>query len=129
MFDGRTDRAPQARHRLRFPELRIKLIDLPYLAIGPPTQIAVTCVAQIRVCDLGEATCRVEARSELVGECLIVDKAVGARRADRVFVKLLGVKLSAFYSCDLCAHECRAVFEILRTMFLPDLELPVVSGQ
>src|SRR2546430_10147312 len=41
-----------------------------------------------------ETTCRVEAGGEFVGECLIVDKAVCARRADGLLVKTLGIKLA-----------------------------------
>src|SRR5260370_27073354 len=42
---------------------------------------------------------------------------------------MLGVKYAALDPCDLCADKRSAVFEILRTIYCPDLELPVVSGQ
>ncbi len=46
--------------------------------------------------DLLEAARRVEAGGELIGERLIVDKAVDARRADGLLVKALGIELPAF---------------------------------
>src|SRR3954451_3330511 len=49
VFDGRTDRAPRARHRRLVPELRIELIELPHLAIGSPTEVAVPGVSQVEV--------------------------------------------------------------------------------
>ena len=79
--------------------------------------------------DLLETARRVEARGELVGERLVVDKAVCARRADGLFVKALGVELAAFDACDLGADQRGAVLEILRAILRPDFELPVVSGQ
>ena len=79
--------------------------------------------------DLLETACRVEARGELVGERLIVDKAVCARRADGLFVEVLGIELAAFDACDLCAYQRGAVFEILRAILRPYFELSVVSGQ
>ena len=42
---------------------------------------------------------------------------------------MLGIKYPAFDTRDLCADQRSAVFEILRTIHCPDLELPVVSGQ
>ena len=43
--------------------------------------------------DLLETTCRVEARGEFVAERLIVDKAVCVRRANGLFIKMLGIEL------------------------------------
>ena len=42
---------------------------------------------------------------------------------------MLGIKYAAFDTCDLCADKRGAVFESLRAIPSPDLELPVVSGQ
>ena len=97
--------------------------------VGSPTQVAVPGVPQIRVRDLLETTCRVEARREFVGERLIVDKAVCVRRADGLFVEVHGIEVAAFDACDLRTHQCRAIFEILRAILRPYFELSVVSGQ
>jgi hypothetical protein len=47
-------------------EMRIRLIEFPYLAIGAPTEIAVPAIPQLRKCDLLESTYRVEARGEFM---------------------------------------------------------------
>src|SRR5262249_25485366 len=76
-----------------------------------------------------EATGGVEARGKLMGDRLIVDKAVCARRADGLLVEPLGVELAAFDARDLRADECGSVFEILGAVLRPYFELPVVSPQ
>jgi len=53
--------------------------------------------------------------------------AVRVCRVDSVLVKMFGIEFAAFYSRDLRAHQCSAIFEILRAMLRPNLELPVVS--
>ena len=73
--------------------------------------------------DFLEAARRVEARGELVGERLVVDKAVCAGRADGLFVEALGIELAAFDPGDLRADQRGAVLEILRAILRPDLEL------
>ena len=52
-----------------------------------------------------------------------MDKAVGAGRADGLFVEALGVELAAFEAGDLGADQRGAVLEILRAVLRPDLEL------
>src|SRR5262245_10377123 len=79
--------------------------------------------------DLLKATCRIEARGELIGERLIVHKSVRLRRADGLFVQPLGIELAALNARDLGAHQCGAVFKILRADLRPYLELFVVSDQ
>ena len=103
-------------------------VELPHLAIGSPTQIAVAGVLQIHTGNLLEATRRVEAGGELVGERLVVNKAVGAGRADGLFVEALGIELTAFDPRDLGADQRGAVLEIVRAIRRPDLQLPVVRG-
>ena len=58
-----------------------------------------------------------------------MDKAIGAGRADGLFVEALGIELAALQARDLRADQRGAVLEILRAIRRPDLELPVVSGQ
>src|ERR1700704_4508095 len=79
--------------------------------------------------DLLNTTCRVEAAGELVGERLVVDKAVGACRADGLFVKVHGVERAALNPGDLRPDQCGAVLEILRAICRPDLQLSVVRDQ
>src|SRR6266436_3900667 len=109
--------------------MRMKLFELPDLAIGSPTQIAVAGILQIRTGNLLEATRRIEAGSEFIGERLIVNKAVCAGRADGLFVEALGIELPAFDPSNLGADQRGAGFEILRAILRPYFELPVVGGQ
>src|ERR1700685_4066050 len=78
--------------------------------------------------DLLETTCRIEVRGEFVGDRLIVDKAVFVRRPDGLFVKVLGLELAALDACYLRAYQRSAVFEILRAILCPDLQLPVMRS-
>src|SRR5580692_11509791 len=105
------------------------LFELPHLSISSPTEIAVARVPQIDMRKLFEATRRVEARGQFVGERLVVDKAVGAGRADGLFVKVHGIECAAFDPGDLRPDQCGAVLEILRAICRPDLELSVVRDQ
>src|ERR1700726_5134377 len=109
--------------------MRMKLLELPYLAIGSPTQIAVAGVLQIHAGNLLEAACRVEAGSEFIGERLIVKKAVRAGRADGLFVEALGIEFPAFDPRYLGADQRGAVFEIVRAIRRPDFELSVMGSQ
>src|SRR5215510_3660421 len=92
-------------------------------------EITVPSFPQIRIRDFVETACRVEARGELVGERLIVDKSVSVGRADGLFIKVLSVEQAALYSCDLSRYQCSTVFEILRAMLRPVFELPMVNCQ
>ena len=86
-------------------------------------------VLQIHTGDLLEATRRVEAGGEFVGECLMVNKAVGAGRADGLFVEAHRVSIAAVDTSNLGTDQCGAVFEIVRAIRRPYFELPVVGGQ
>src|SRR5438132_621100 len=92
-------------------------------------EVAVPGVPQVHMRDLLEAACRVEARSEFVGERLIVDKAVCVRRADGLLVKTLGIELAALNASDLGTHQRAPVFEILRAILRPCFELSVMGDQ
>ena len=58
-----------------------------------------------------------------------MNKAVGAGRADGLFVEALGIELPAFDARDLRADQRGAILEIVRAIRRPDLELAVVGGQ
>src|SRR5882762_9082480 len=99
-----------------FFEVRIRLVELAHLAIGSPTQVTVSGVSQVELRDLLEAPARVEARREFIGERLNVQKAVGAGRADGLFVKAHRLNLAAFNARDLGGYERRTTLEIFRAM-------------
>src|SRR6516162_10196859 len=79
--------------------------------------------------DLRKPTRRVKARGKLVGERLIVDKAIRMCRVDRLLVKKLRIELAAFDAGNLGARQGRSVFEIVRAILRPYFELSVVSRQ
>src|ERR1700758_3459307 len=107
----------------------MELVELPYLAIGAPAQIAVTGVSQVEMRDLLETARRIKARGKLVGDRLVVNKVVCAGRADGQFVELLGTDHAPFEAGDLGARQGRTVFEILGANLRPYLKLFVVRGQ
>src|SRR5712675_2282775 len=122
MLDRRADRAARRGHSLSsFLEVRIRLVKLAHLAISSPTQVAVPGVSQVELRDLLEAPCRVEARSEFIGQRLIVEKTVGAGRTDGLFVKAHRLNLAAFNARDLGGYERRTTLEIFRAMRCPHL--------
>src|SRR3984893_16210092 len=108
--------------------MRMKLFELPHLAIGSPTQIAIARVLQIHAGDLLEPARRIEAGSEFIGDRLIMNKAVGAGRADGLFVEAFGIELPAFDPRDLGADQRGAVLEIVRAIRRPELELPLMRS-
>ena len=57
-----------------------------------------------------------------------MNKAVGAGRADGLFVEAFGIELAALDAGDLGADQRGAVLEILRAIRRPDLELPVMRA-
>src|SRR5262249_19277512 len=99
-----------------------------YLAVSPPTQIAVAGILQVHAGDLLEPTDRVKAGGELIGQGLIMNKAAGVGRADSLFVELLGVEVAAFNPRYLRAHEGEPVPEIFRAVLGPYSKLSLVSG-
>src|ERR1700687_5985745 len=99
------------------------------MALCSPTLKAVGGVLQIHTGNLLEAARRIEAGSEFVGERLIVNKAVGASRADGLFVEIHRVNVAAVDASNLRADQRGAVLEIVRAVRRPEQELPVVNGQ
>src|SRR5712691_8108238 len=77
---------------------------------------------------LFESTGRVETRGQFVGERLIVNKAVGAGRADGLFVETHRVDIAAVDASNLGADQRGAVLEIVRAIRRPELELPVMRS-
>src|ERR1700720_509980 len=129
LLNRRADRASRSRYWRFFPEVWIRLFKLANLPCGFPTEITVPGVSHVRMGDRFKTTRRVEARGQLVGERLIVDKAVGAGRADGLFVEALGIEFAALNACNLRTNQRAAVREILRTIFCPYFQLSVVRVQ
>src|SRR5262249_22831367 len=126
---GPLERGGRMRNHRLLAKARLQLLELPHLAIGSPTEVAVAGVPQIGIGDLMEASCRIEACRDLPSDRLIVDKAVHLRGANRLLVQAHSVEVATFDARDLCAHQRCAVLEILRAMLCPYFELPMVSPQ
>src|ERR1700681_4379759 len=109
--------------------MRIRLIELPNLAVGTPAEGAVPGVAQRHVRDFLKTTCRVKAPGEFVGERLVVDKVICAGRADGLLVEAHRVEGAAFNSRDLGGDKRSSVGEVLGAVLRPRVELLVVGGQ
>src|SRR5262249_32211748 len=129
LFDRFHDGARRIGQRFVVFETWIKRVDLPNLAAGPPARIAKPRVSHIRTSNLAEAARRVETRSKLVGETLVVDKSVRVSRADGPLIKILGVELSSLDAGDFGADQRGSIFEVLRTMAGPGFKLPMMNSQ
>src|SRR3984885_771985 len=108
--------------------MRVMFVELPHFSVGAPTQIAVACIAQVDVRELVVPARRVAARGQAVGDRCVVDKAMGASRADGQFVKAHRVMLAALDTSNLRGYQCGAVLKILRAVFRPDLQLSVMGS-
>src|SRR5882762_1769092 len=71
----------------------------------------------------------VEARGKLVGERLVVDKAVCAGRANGLFVEAHSVNIAAFDAGSLRRNQGRTVLEVLGAGLCPELKLLMVGLQ
>src|SRR5215831_41972 len=129
MLDWRADRAGRSSRLFVRLELGIRLIQLPHLAVSSPTNVVVPSVSQVGVGDLLETTRQVEPGRKFIGKRFILDKPVGVRGADGLFVKMLSIELAALDASDLGAHQGGAVLEILRAILRPDFELSMMGHQ
>src|SRR5882672_12671211 len=57
-------------------EMRMKLFELPHLAVGAPAETTVPGVAQVELGEMIEAVRPVEGGSAFIGDRLVVDEAV-----------------------------------------------------
>src|ERR1700728_5330042 len=108
--------------------MRVVFIELPHLAISAPAQIAAACMAQVDIRELVEPARPIEARGHFVGDRFVVDKAIGASRADGQFVKAHRVMLAALDTSNLRGYQSGAVLKILRAVLRPDLQLSVMGS-
>ena len=129
MFDRGPDRACRRGDRLCLPEPRIHLIELPHLAGGSPTDVAVAGVLQMHAGNFVEATHRIEAGRHLMGQALVLHKAILACRLDRHLVQPHGIKIPAFDASDLGRYQCVLVGERRWIIFGPLAQLLTVRCQ
>src|SRR5262249_30515269 len=86
-------------------------------------------VSQVEMCDFVEATRRVKAGSQLVGERLVVNKAVRACRRDSALVEIHGLERASLDTGNLRAHQGDPVLEIFPAVLSPDSKSTLVIGQ
>src|SRR5215472_904477 len=103
------------------------LVELPHLSVGSPSEIATPRVLQIKMGDRREAARGVKARSQLIGERLVVDKAVYACRSDGLFIELLGIERTYLDTSNLGTNQRRSILKVLRTIRRPCPKLLLVS--
>src|SRR5215471_16923240 len=124
LFDRRFDRARWTQCARVLPQLRMELIELPHLAVGSPARIAVTRLVQIDIGKIFEAARCVKAGSQLVGEGLVVDKAVCACRRDGALVELHGIERASLDAGYLGDDQRCTILEIPRTICREGSKLP-----
>src|SRR5215831_19717857 len=107
----------------------MELIELPHLCIGSPSEVTPSCVSQVDMRDFLEAARRVKAGSQLIGERFVVDKVVVSRRADGLFIQMLGIEHAALDPGDLRADQRGAVLEIFGAVLRPNSDPFVMPGQ
>ena len=79
VFDRFANRQGRAGNWFISPEVPIRVLQLPQLAVRAPSAIAVSGILQVNTSDLLKAARLIKPRSELVGKRLMVDKTVGTR--------------------------------------------------
>src|SRR5262244_2084443 len=119
VLDRRPDGGGRNRREDFLPKPWVLLVELPHFSVGSPTNIALASVPQVRIRDRVQAAGRVEARRNLASERLDMDEAVGAGRADRLFVELLVIERATFDARELRTDQRGAVFEVCRAVLGP----------
>ncbi len=129
VFHWCRNRARRSGRWFFLPEVWIHLVELPHLAVGSPTQIAVASVLQIHAGNLLETTRRVEAGGHLMGQALVLHKSILACRPDRLLVQPHGIKIPVFDASELGRYQRVLVAESRWIIFGPLAQLVQVRRQ
>ena len=86
-------------------QARVTFVELLHLSVGAPTVVAVPRGAQMGVASRFEAARQVVLRRQFVGESLVLDEAVLARRMDSLLVETQGIGVSLFDAGDLGQYQ------------------------
>jgi hypothetical protein len=92
------------RGALVLPQIRIAVLELPYLAVGFPSLVTTVGIAKIVSSNPVETACLVEAGRKLIGQRFMVEKAVLARRANSKLVLPHGLEVPAVDSGVIVCH-------------------------
>src|SRR3954447_1984230 len=128
MLDRRTNNR-DGMLRLWTGQIRIKQIELPYLAVGAPAEITIPRLAQMGVGGGLGAARVVEPGGRLMGNRFVVNKTVVTGRSNGLFIEAHGIEFAAFDPGDFRAYQCGTVFEIIGAVIGPYCKLPVIIGQ
>src|SRR4051794_27770798 len=109
--------------------IRVKPIELPYLAVRAPAEITIPRLAQMGVGGCLGAARIVEPGCRLMGDRFVVNKTMVAGGANRLLVEAHGVEFAAFDPGDFRAYQCGTVLEIIGAVLGPYYKLPVVTSQ
>src|SRR5262245_12496199 len=126
LFDRCLDRAHWTRRAPVQSEQRMELIQLPHLAVGAPTKIAVPSVPQIGMGNCLETAMRKESGRKFVGQSLVLHESMLPSGLYRPLVQVFGVEFTPLKASYLRRDQQRAVREIVRTLLRPCLELAVM---
>ena len=109
--------------------MRVAFVELLHLAERAPTVVAIPRVAEIGVGDILKAARRIEPRGQLIGESLVLDKAVLAPQPNCLFIEAFCVETPVFDAGYLRRDQSMAILEVLRAGLRPDFELLLVGFQ
>ena len=129
VLDGCLYRRCRIGDRLLGSDLRIELLELSNLCVRAPAAIAVAGIPQVGRRNFLEAARRVKASGPLVGDRLIVDKALGVRRTHGFLIEVLSVEHAAFNPGDFRTHDRCAILKGDRVVLGPHVELLVVTDE
>ncbi|MNE10435.1 hypothetical protein D3C80_1031510 [compost metagenome] len=126
VLDRCCDRSRRTERVLFGTQPRILRLKLSHLAIGAPTQVAVTGVLHIDAGNLAKAACRVETRCQLVGKGFDLIKTAVLRCLDGLLIQRLCIDHPPFDAGDFSADQRSPAGEILRALLCPRAQLPVI---
>src|SRR5579863_7604058 len=110
-------------------QMRIKSIELPYLAVGAPAEIAVPRLAQMGIGGCLGATRAVEPGGHLIGYAFVLHETMLASRTNGLLVQTHGVDIPPLDPGHLRLNERRPVDKILGAIEGPGVVLLPVFRQ
>lgn len=128
LFDRVDGGSSGSRRAFAGPQARMRGLEQRGFGAGPPFQIALMRVAQIRLRSDLDVARGEERRRKLAGKRLVVNETIVFRRANSLFVKRLRLERTPLDTRDLRAYERRAALEIVRTIPRPGGQLPMMNG-
>ncbi|MNP18768.1 hypothetical protein D3C76_1112620 [compost metagenome] len=126
MLDRGSDGRRGARFRVDIAQITVTAIQLAYLPLGPPAQVAITSVAKVGTGNPGQPPGAIETRRQFAGQRLDMHEAAVTRQLDSLLIEMLGLDQSSFHPCNFCPHQCQPAGEGCRALLRPDLQLAMM---